>query len=348
MRRNRGAFAPLKWLALGCILGGLAAPRPARAAVRIKLATLAQTGTSFHKSLLKLRDEWRRLSNGSVQLIIYPDGKLGGEAKTVALMRLNAIQASMLTAVGLTEIEKGVEGLQSFPMGFRDLEEVDYVGERLRPLLEKRIEAKGFTVLFWSDTGWVRFFTTKPIRLPEELKRLKLFTWAGDPKTVQLYKMHGFNAIPLETADIVTALETGMIEAVPVPPIFALASQLDRKAKYMLDLNWAPLVGALVVRESAWRRIPTGLRPKLREAAERIGREIKIQARKESEEAVRAMERRGLTVIRLPEPIVEQWRREAQKVYPEIRGRIVPADIFDEAMRLLRERRRGQAASPVS
>ena len=309
----------------------------AQARVRIKLATLAQTGTSYYKSLLKLRDEWRRLSHGQVDLIIYADGKLGGEAKTVSLLRLNAIQAAMLTAVGLTEIEKGVEGLQSFPMGFRDLQEVDYIGKRLHPLLEKRIEAKGFVVLFWSDAGWVRFFATKPIYRPEELKKLKLFTWAGDPKTVKLYKAHGFHVVPLETSEIAPALETGMIDVVPAPPIFILASQLDRRARYMLDLNWAPLIGALIIRKDTWQKIPADLRPKLKEVAEQIGEKIKQEGRREAEEAVKAMERRGLKVIHLDPQTVELWRREALKVYPQIRGTIIPPDIFDKAIQLMKE-----------
>ena len=91
----------------------------------------------------------------------------------------------MLTAAGLSEIEPGVAGLQNLPMGFRNLDEVDYVGEKLRPLLEARLAAKGFIVLFWSDAGWVRFFSNKPVHRPDDLKRLKLFCWSGNPAQVE-------------------------------------------------------------------------------------------------------------------------------------------------------------------
>ena len=177
-------------------LGGASA----RAAERIKLATLAPTGSTYHKSLLQLREAWRKLSNGSVDLVIYAAGKLGGEADTVSLMNVNSIQAAMLTGVGLAEIEKAVAGLQSIPMGFHDFAEVDYVGEKLRPRLEKRLADKGFVVLFWTDAGWVRFFSKKPVSRPDDLRKLKLFTWAGSPDQVEIYKAAGFNAIPHETA----------------------------------------------------------------------------------------------------------------------------------------------------
>jgi TRAP-type C4-dicarboxylate transport system substrate-binding protein len=323
---------------LGLIVSGMVGTQ-IHAADRIKLATLAPTGSTYHKSLLNLKDAWKKLSNGTVDLVVYADGKLGGEADTVSLMNVNSIQAAMLTGVGLAEIEPGVAGLQSIPMGFRNFDEVDYVGEKLRPMLEERLAAKGFVVLFWSDAGWVRFFSKKPVAHPDDLKKLKLFTWAGSPDQVQIYKSAGFNATPLETADILPSLQTGLIDATPAPPVFALASQIDTRAPYMLEINWAPLVGACVVRKPVWDKLPADLRQRMLEAATATGKEIKESGRKESEESVRAMEKRGLKVTRMTPELESEWRTAAEAAYPQIRGRLVPADIFDEALRLIKEYR---------
>jgi TRAP-type C4-dicarboxylate transport system substrate-binding protein len=311
----------------------------ARAAdtTRIKLATLAPTGSSFYKSLQNLREAWKKASNGSVDLIIYGDGKLGGETDTVGLMGVNSVQAAMLTAVGLGEIEAGVEGLQSIPMGFRDLAAVDYVGQKLQPMLEEKLLKKGFVVLFWTDAGWVRFFTKKPVTTPDDLRKLKLFAWAGNPNTLEIYKSAGFNPVPLETADIVPGLQTGLIEAVPLPPGFALATQIDTRAPYMLEVNWGALVGALVIRKQTWDKIPEALRTELRLAAVTAGAEIKAASRKEGVEAVKAMEKRGLKVTQVAPEVVAVWHQAAEKVWGQIRGKIVPADIYDQALTLIQE-----------
>ena len=315
-----------------------AAAFPASAATtRIKLATVAPTGSAYHKSLMKLRDEWRKLSNGSVDLVVYPDGKLGGEADTVGLMSVNSLQAAMLTAVGLSGIEKGVEGLQSIPMGFRSLEVVDYVGAKLQPKLEERLLKKGFVVLAWSDAGWVRFFSRTPLQQPDDLKKVKLFAWSGNPDLLEIYKSSGFRPVPLETADIVPGLQTGLIDALATPPVFALATQIDSRAPHMLELNWAPLVGAIVVRKETWDKLPADLQPKLLEAARTAGKEIREFGRKESAEAVQAMEKRGLKVAKVTPELEAQWRKAAEAAYPLIRGRIVPEDIFDRAMELIKE-----------
>ncbi len=318
---------------------GAALAVSAGAASRIKLGTLVPVGTSYHTSLKKMGEAWKKESGGKVNLTIFAGGKLGGEAEMVGLMQVNSLQAALLTGVGLSEIEPGVAGLQNIPMGFHSMAEVDYVGTRLRPMLEARMEQKGFVVLFWVDPGWVRFFTKAPVATPEDLRKMKLFSWSGNPGQVELYKSAGFDAVPLETADIVPSLQTGLIDAVPLPPFYAMAAQVDTRAPHMLDLNWAPLVGALVVRKETWEALPAQDRAEMLASAAAAGVEITATGRREMDESVAAMEQRGLQVTRPSREQVLEWRAVAEPVYPEIRGKLVPADIFDETMRLLAEYR---------
>lgn len=309
------------------------------AAERIKLATLAPTGSTYHKSLLTLKEAWRKASNGAVDLIVYADGKLGGEADTVGLMGVGSVQASLLTAVGLAEIEQAVAGLQSIPMGFRDFAEVDFVSEKMQPMLEQRLAQKGFVVLFWTDAGWVRFFSRKPVTRPDDMRKLKVFTWSGNPHQVEIYKSAGFDAVALETADILPSLQTGLIDVAPLPPVFALATQVDTRAPHMIEVNWAPLVGACVIRKATWEKIPAASREALLKAAGETGKEIKRNGRLEMDASVQAMEKRGLKVTKLTPEVEAEWRAGAEAVYPKIRGKLVPEDVFDATLRLLKEYR---------
>lgn len=324
-------------VALGC------GSRSALAAPKLKLGTLAPVGTSYHKSLMAMGETWRKDSAGAVDLNVFAGGKLGGEAEMVGLMKVNALQAAMLTAVGLSEIEPAVAGLQNIPMGFKSLEEADYVSDKLHPMLEARMAEKGFVVLFWSDAGWVRFFSNKQVTRPSDLKPLKLFTWSGNPKAVEIYKSAGFNAVPLETADIVPSLQTRLIDAVPVPPFFAMAAQVDTKASFMVEVNWAPLVGALVMRKENWDKITPDVRAKLQQAAAVTAKEIKAAGRREMEESVAAMVKRGLTVTKVTPEVEAEWRATAESVYPKVRGSLVPTDIFDETLKLIAEYRKANA-----
>jgi TRAP-type transport system periplasmic protein len=341
-----GTKPPMRILLLGWALVFATAPLVAgERPTRISLGTLAPRGSVYHQSLLNMAEQWREAPGGGVRLVIYPDGTQGGEADMVRLMRVGTLQAGLLTAVGLSAIEPAVAGLQNFPMLFRDFEEFDYVNQQLRPRMEERLAGRGFVMLFWGDTGWVRYFFREPTMTPDELKKRRMFAWAGNVDQVSIMKQLGYNPVPLETADILTGLQTGLINAVPVPPIFAARSQFHSHAPHMLDLKWGVLVGGLVVRKDAWDRIPPATRKVLQQAAAQAGREIQSNARKEGEEAVAAMMKRGLQVHQLTPELEAKWQAGVEEVYPQIRGRLVPEEIFDEVMRLVQEYRAGRDPS---
>lgn len=341
---TRRAFLPtVLALGLGGALGSLDRVFGAGGPVKVRLGTLAPRGSSYYKHLQAMGEKWRQAPGGGVLLTMYPDGTMGTEADMVRRMRLGQLQAGMLTAAGLADIEPAVSGLQNLPMMFRSLEEVDYIVEKLQPMLEKRLEEKGFVVLFWGDTGWVRFFSKQPVIRPDDLKKTKLFVRAGSTAELDSYRSVGLNPVPLETVDILPNLQTGLINAVPLPPSIALAGQVDGAAPHMLVLDWAPLVGAAVITKKTWDAIPLEGREALRKAATQTGKLMKADGRRESVESVEAMRKRGLRVHAVTPEVEAEWRREAEAAYPKIRGVIVPEDMFDEVVKQLKAYRAARA-----
>jgi TRAP-type C4-dicarboxylate transport system substrate-binding protein len=311
----------------------------AQAPIQVRMATIAPKGTSPHLALMAMGEKWNKSSGGRVRLTIFPDGTQGGEADSVRRIRVRQLNGCLLTVTGLADIEPSASALQNLPMMFQSLAEVDYVQQKLTPDMERRFMAKGFVVLSWGDLGWVRFFSKAPLLHPDDLKTMKVFTWAGDPYQSDIMKAAGYNPIPLETNDIFTGLQTGLIDAVPSPPMGALAGQFDTKAKNMLELNWAPLVGGIVIDKRTWDGFPKEWQEAFRKAAQEAGEEIKAKGRSESTRSVAAMQKRGLKVQTMTPPVEAEWQRAAEEVYPKIRGTIVPADMFDRVQALLKEYR---------
>lgn len=313
------------------LLALLGLPALAQAqAMPLRIGTLVPKNSLYHQELLQLGEAWRAAQGGNGRFVVFTDGSQGGEAEIVRRMRIGQLQGALISVVGLRDIEPTIAGLQNLPLLFRSWEEVDFVREKMRAGVEKRFADKGFVVIGWGDAGWVRFFSREPALRPDDLKPMKMFTWGSEPEQQAIMKSLGYTPVPLETADILPAMQTGMISVVPSTPYFALASQIFSTARHMLEINWAPIVGALVLTQQAWQAMSPPAQQALRAAGERAGVAMRTQARKEVDEAVAAMVKRGLTVNRPNAEQMKQWHDLAEQLYPRLRGSLVPAETFDE------------------
>jgi TRAP-type C4-dicarboxylate transport system substrate-binding protein len=331
------------------LLAGLGAallrgPRTALAqtAPSLRIASVVPKNSPYHQQLLEMGEAWRNAQGGGARFTVFTDGSQGGEAEIVRRLRIGQLQGALISVVGLREIESGIAALQNLPLLFRSWEELDFVRERLRPGMEKRFADKGFVVLGWGDAGWVRFFSTRAALRPEDFKGRKFFAWGSEPEQQQIMKSLGYTPVPLETADALAAIQTGMIDVLPSTPYFALATQVYGTAQHMLELNWAPIVGALVLTQKAWAGLSPEGQQALLKAGEKAGLAMRQQARREVDEAVAAMVKRGLVVHRPDEAQLREWQQLAEQLYPRIRGHLVPADTFDQVFSHLKAYRAGQ------
>jgi TRAP-type C4-dicarboxylate transport system substrate-binding protein len=323
-------------------LGALLTLNAFAADKQLRIGTLAPKNSLYHRQLMDLGEAWRTAQGGGAKYLVYPDGSQGGETDMVRRMRIGQLQGGLLSVVGLREIEPSIAALQNMPMMFKSWEEVDYVREKMRPAMEKRFLDKGFVVLAWGDAGWVRFFTKEPAFAPNDFKKMKFFAWGAEADQQEIMKSLGYTPVPLETADILPAVQTGMINAVPSTPYFALATQIYTTANNMLDMNWAPVVGALIITKKAWDELTPEGQASVREAGAKAGVQLRAKARQEVDEAVDAMKKRGLTVNKPNAEQMKEWNALADGLYPRIRGKLVPAEQFDEVVAHLKAFRAGK------
>ena len=212
-------------IVLSCATLLFAGPAPA-ADKQLRIGTLAPKNSLCHRELLGLGEVWRTAQGGSAKYLVYADGSQGGEAETVRRMRIGPLQGALLSAVGLREIEPSIAALQNMPMLLRRWDEVDYVGDKMRPAMEKKFIDKGYVVLPWGDAGWVRFFSKGAAFRPYDHNTMKFFARGGETEQQEITKSLGYTPVPLEPSDILPAIQTGMINVVPSTPYFALASQI--------------------------------------------------------------------------------------------------------------------------
>jgi len=317
----------------------------ANAKVVIKLATAAPKDSIWHEQLKNIDQRWKNATGGEVSLRIYA-GTLGDEDDILRRIRVGQLDAGTITTAGLSSIHKATQAMH-IPLAFNSNEEMEYVRNGIAKELEPLLASKGFKVLSWGEVGWMHFFTREPVVTPDDLRKQKLFIWSnGDSADGEkLWQNLGFNTVALSSIDIMQALQTRMIDAYNTPPLVALASQWFPFTPYMTDLKWAPLTGATIITDKAWKKIPAQFRPELERIVFEEGLSLQLDVRRQEQQAMDAMIKRGLKIVAVDAVARKAWQQMAEQSYSKIRGTVVPEKYFDETLRLRDEFRALQLAN---
>jgi TRAP-type C4-dicarboxylate transport system substrate-binding protein len=313
----------------------------------IRLGTLVPRNSRWHEILVNMGEEWKKASGGKVELKIYPSGEQGDEPEMVQKIRIKKLQAVALSGAGLSGIDAAVSALQ-VPMMLSSYEELDYVRDKISPRLEKGLAQRGFIVLNWGDAGWVHFFTKQPAVHPDDIRRMKLCVLQGDNSTFQLYKINGFHPVALAATDILTGLQTGLIDAFQSPPLFALSNQWFGGAKNMLDIKFAQLVGATLISKDVWDKIPPNVQKEMMASARTAGVALRDEIRKAESGSIPMMQQFGLNVVHADAKAQGEWRQLAEGIWPKLRGTMVPPDLFDQVKQLRDEFRKTHPGSSAA
>ena len=309
----------------------------------IRLGTLVPKNSRWCEILEAMGEEWKKASGGKIELKIYPGGEQGDEPEMVQKMHIKKLQAGLISGVGLSGIDDSVSALQ-IPMMLDSYDELDFVRDRIAPRIEKGLALRGFVVLNWGDAGWVHFFTKQPAIHPDDIRKMKLCVLQGDNNTFQLFKVNGFHPIALAATDILTGLQTGLVDAIQSPPLLALSNQWFGGAKNMLDINFVQLVGATVISKEVWDKIPAPVQKQMLESARTAGVGLREEIRKAEANSIPLMQQFGLNLVHADDKAVAEWHQLTESVYLKLRGPIVPTDLFDEVKRLHEQYRKAHPA----
>lgn len=295
----------------------------------IKMGTLAPAGSPWDDALKKLSAQWSELSGGQIRVTIYPGAVAGGEGDMIRKMRIGQLQAAAMTGSGMEGIVSDVF-LLDIPFLFKSQDEATYVLEKVTPTYKKLYAEKGFVLLGWTVAGWVNFFSRNPVVSPSDLQAQTLAVSGVNPDQVQAWKNVGFHVIPLDTPNLMSALSSGMIDAIYTSPLAAASYQWFGIANNMCSLDIAPLIGAIVVSERAWRQIPNNYKSEMEAAVHNVIRPLYESTRALEDQAMQVMKANGLTVNQVPPTVGDQWRTLLERGVRPLIGKSYSQNVYDE------------------
>jgi TRAP-type C4-dicarboxylate transport system substrate-binding protein len=312
-------------LLAACLL--LAVCTSAPAVTTLKIATVAPDGTTWMQELRKGADDIADRTAGRVKLRFFPGGVMGNDKSVLRKIRINQLQGGMIISGGLAEIYPDI-ALYNVPFMFRSYAEADYVRERMDPLLLKGLAEHGFVSFGFSEGGFAYLMSNRPILSIDDLKERKVWVPEDDRLSRIVFDAIDVTPIPLPLTDVLTGLQTGLIDTVASSAIGTIALQWHTQVKYLVDEPLVYLYAALVIDSKAFRRITPADQAVVRQVMEAVFHKLNRQNRSDDAEARRALKTQGIIFM---EPSQDFRHREAE-IRAETERRLLQEHILTPAL----------------
>jgi TRAP-type C4-dicarboxylate transport system substrate-binding protein len=310
---------PFARIFLTFLIAFLVAPTVGAQSVRLKIATMAPDGTIWMKGLQQAADEVKVRTDGRVSFRFYPGGTMGADSAVLRKIRIGQLHGGVVLAGSLADVDPDLE-IYSLPLLFRSTGEVDFVREQMDQILIDGLEKKGFVSFGLTETGFTYLMSAKPTRTFDDLKGRKAWMMQDDPVSLAIVEAAGLSPVPLPISDVLTGLQTGLIDTVAAPPAGAIALQWFTKAKYLTDLPITYVCGTTVVGAKAFSRISAEDQEIVREVMVRSIRELDETSRSDNEKALKALAGQGVEFVDPTDETYDQWEEIAATATKKLVG----------------------------
>jgi TRAP-type C4-dicarboxylate transport system substrate-binding protein len=309
-------------------------------AAEIKIASVAPDGSRWMQQMRAGAAEVQSRTDGRVSFKFYPGGVMGSDGQVLRKIRVGQLQGGAFTAGGLGE-RYGALNLYGIPLLFRSLEEIDAVRAELDADLAAGLERAGFVTFGFIEGGFANLLSNEPIRSVEDMRRKKVWVPEGDPISFMVMETLGLSPAVLPVTDVLTGLQTGLIDITFASPVAALVLQWHTKVRYITELPISYSMGIFAIEKSVLDGLSAEDRAVVRDVMGRYIDELDREAREDNRKAAEVLARSGLETVGVNAADVEGWRRTIEGLYPRLRQRPdIDAAMFDRLLAILATYRR--------
>lgn len=262
----------------------------------IKFATLAPEGSTWMNVMRAFDKELREETGGEVGFKIYGGGVLGDEKDIIRKIRIGQVHAAGFTGFGMGEILPEIRILDT-PFLFRNKEEVDFIYDKFYERFARGFEENSFVLLGWAEVGFIYVFTKTKASNLDEIRQIKMWVWEGDRVAEATFEAFGLQAVPLSVIDVMTALQTNMVEGVYTSPLAAVALQWFTKVNYMINAPLANAAGAVLISTRQFNKLPQNHQSTLMRLGKKYLDQLNELSRKDNVEALKTLKKNNVEVV---------------------------------------------------
>ncbi len=339
-----GGFRLLPRLGAALVLS-FALGSAAQAAV-LKIATVSPDGSSWMKTMRAAASDIEKQTDGRVRFKFYPGGVMGSDEAVMRKIRIGQLQGGAMPGGALERIYPAAQ-VYTLPLKFRSFEEVDYVRQRMDEQIVAGYEKGGFVTFGLGEGGFAFILSKHAIRSVADLRSHKVWIPNNDPGALLAVNTFGVHPIPLNLADVLAGLQTGLVDTVASSPIGTIALQWHTQVSYMSDLPIMYFYAVLAIDKKAFYRMSDADQALVRKVMGAAFKTIDAQNRKDNVEAQAALEKQGIAQVELTDAQRDEWYRMARQAEQNLLDKgLLSREALDELNGYLDEVRSRQSAKP--
>lgn len=292
---------------------------PAAGAVQLKIATLAPEGSAWMSEVRRGADEIAQRTAGRVELRLYPGGSMGNDQAMLRKIGIGQLHGAMIVSSSLGTVTEDVQ-LYGLPLVFHSYAEVDHVRPTLDPVLVERLARKGLVSFGMIEGGFAYIMSSRPTSSLDDLVGRKAWIPEGDPIAKAVLDAAGLAPVPLPLSDVLTGLQTGLLDTVASPPVGAVALQWFTKARYLTDQPIVYSYGSIVISDKAFAKLDAADQATVREILARVSHTLDQRSRADNTSAREALLKQGVQVIAVSPTEQQRWHQVAAKANQLLAG----------------------------
>ena len=294
------------FIIVALLIGGFA-----NAAV-LKIATVAPEGSSWMKDMRASAKEIQELTEGRVQIKYYGGGVMGNDTKVLGKIRIGNLHGGAFTPTALQKIYPEIN-MYGLPLVFNSNEEVTYVRARLDQTFEDGLDEAGFVSFGFAAGGFAVIMSNKPVTRLSDLKGKKVWVPEGDTISYASMEALSLSPVTLPLTDVLTGLQTGLIDIVAMSPIGALVLQWHTKVKFITDLPLLYTMGFMAIDKKAFNKISPADQEIVRQVMTQTYAQLNDANLVDNKEALQALLNTGIEQVALDENEVTEIRSILRK-----------------------------------
>lgn len=275
-------------------------------ATTFKIASIAPDGTSWMQQMRKGAEEIKKRTDGRVDFRFFPGGVMGNDKSVLRKIRIGQLQGGAVTAGGLMDIAPNTQ-IYTLPLLFRSLDEVDYVRKRMDPILMQDLLKQGYVSFGLSEGGFAYLMSDKPLRTTQDLKGQKVWAPEGDRISRAAFESMNISPVPLPLSDVLTGLQTGLINTVATSFTGAIALQWHTQVKYITDMPLMYIYGTMIIDKDAFARLGAQDQKIVNDVMSDVFHRLNQESRANNAEAREALVKQGITFVEPSPGELQAW-----------------------------------------